>query len=168
MDRFHRLAPPLPASDEGLRAILAREATATLLDTNNLHWTVMTISGQQRLGMASLTEISLRHRRAEFIIGVRDAAPGLALEASLLVLEFAFRTMRLNKVLSTVYSGNEYALRSTRHLGFQPEGLLRQHVQDPRTREYIDLCLSGLLPGEFFSERNQRLAGRLLGRALQR
>jgi RimJ/RimL family protein N-acetyltransferase len=117
--------------------------------------------------MASLTDISLRHGRAELIIGVRGAAPGLALEASLLLLEFAFRTLRLRKLHSTVYGGNEYALRSTRHLGFELEGRLRQHVQDPRTRECLDLCLFGLLPQEFFSAGNQRLAARLLGRPLQ-
>ncbi len=166
MDRFHRLAPPLPASDAALEAILSGEATSTLLDNNNLHWTITTASNEKRIGMASLTDISVRHGRAEFIIGVRGAAPGLALEASLLMLEFAFRTLRLRKLHSTVYGGNEYAQRSTRHLGFELEGRLRQHVQDPRTRECLDLCLFGLFPQEFFSAANQRLAARLLGRPL--
>ena len=168
MERFHRFALPLPADDAALAAVLANESRATLLDSRHLHWAIVSASTGQPVGLASLAEVALQHRRAEFIVGVRDAAPGAALEASLLMLEFGFRTMRLQKIQATVYAGNDYAFTSASHLGFREEGRLRRHIRDPHNREFVDLCLFGLLADEFYSAANQRLARRLLGRTLER
>lgn len=168
MERFHRFARALPATDPALERLLSGEARATLLDSRHVHWTIVGLGDGRPLGMASLVEISLPHRRAEFIVGVRDAAPGAALESTLLALEWAFRTMRLQKVTAAVYGSNDYALSSARHLGFQVEGRLRRHLKDPLTGEYVDLSLLGLLAGEFHSPANRRLARRLLGRDLLR
>jgi RimJ/RimL family protein N-acetyltransferase len=165
MARFHRMAPPLPADDTTLAQVLGREAQATLLDAKNLHWTVVRADGQ-RVGMVSMVEVQLRHRRAEFVVGVRDDTPGLALEASLLALEFAFRVMRLHKVCSSVYGQNEYALRSTVHLGFKREGTLRDHLYDLATGQWVSLHLSALFKDDFLCAANQRLAQRLLKRPL--
>jgi diamine N-acetyltransferase len=165
MERFHRMAPPLPADDTALAQVLGREAQATLLDAKSLHWTVVRADGQ-RVGMVSLVEILLRHRRAEFVVGVRDDTPGLALEASLLALEFAFSVMRLHKVCSSVYGENDYALRSTVHLGFRREGTLRDQIYDPATKQWVSLHLSALFKEDFLCAANQRLAQRLLKRPL--
>lgn len=168
MERFHRFARALPATDPALERLLSGEARATLLDSRHLHWTIVGLGDARPLGMASVAEVSLEHRRAEFIVGVRDAAPGVALESTLLALDWAFRTMRLQKATAAVYGGNDYAFASARHLGFQVEGRLRRHLKDPATGEYVDLSLLGLLAEEFYSPANRRLARRLLGRDLLR
>ena len=166
MERFHRMAPPLPADDAALAQVLEREAQASLLDAKNLHWTIMRADGQ-RVGMVSFVEVALRHRRAEFVVGVRDETPGLALEASLVALEFAFAVMRLHKVCSAVYGENDYALRSTVHLGFRREGTLRDQLFDPSSGQWVSLHLSALFKDDFHSAANQRLAQRLLKRSLR-
>lgn len=165
MERFHRMAPALPANDTALAKVLDSESKATLLDTRNLHWTVVRADGQ-RVGMVSMVEVLLRHRRAEFVVGVRDDTPGLALEASLLALEFAFSVMRLHKVCSSVYGHNDYALRSTVHLGFKREGTLRDQLYDSATGQWVSLHLSALFKDDFLCAANQRLAQRLLRRPL--
>lgn len=168
MERFHRFPRALPADDDALADILHKEARATLLDGRHLHWTIVGAQDEQPVGMASLAEIALQHRRAEFIVGVRGAATGAALEASLLALEFGFRTAGLQKIHATIYGGNDYALTSATHLGFREEGRLRRHVKDPHSGQFVDLSLLGLLAEEFYSMANQRLARRLLGRDLVR
>jgi RimJ/RimL family protein N-acetyltransferase len=166
MERFHRMAPPLPADDAVLTQVLDRESQATLLDSKSLHWTVVRVGGE-RVGMVSMVEVLLRHRRAEFVVGVRDTTPGLALEASLLALEFAFSVMRLHKICSSVYGQNDYALRSTVHLGFQREGTLRDQLFDATSGQWVSLHLSALFKEDFLNAANQRLASKLLGRPLR-
>jgi len=167
MDRFHRFAPPLPADDAALDAVLRREEAATLLDGRNLHWTVRTRDTERGAGMVSLAEISLRHGRAEFLVGMRGGSARMALEASLLALEFAFAALRLHKVTSTVYAGNERALTPTLGLGFRLEGRLRDHARDPRTGQWLDLHLSALFEPDFRSPANAARALRVLGRPLR-
>jgi len=48
------------------------------------------------------------------------------------------------------------------HLGFVKEGLLRSHVHDPRTSQFIDMVQLGLLKEDAFRSGNQRLMQRLL------
>lgn len=165
MDNFHRQASALPQDDGQLVALLERERRATLLDARNLHWTMVTPTGD-RIGMASLVEIALQHGRAELVVGAPGQQLGAALEATLLLLEFAFGAMRLHKVSSVVYGENRHALRSTLHLGFTPEGVLRDHMRDPATGQFVALHLSALFRPQFLSETNQRLAQRVLRRPL--
>jgi RimJ/RimL family protein N-acetyltransferase len=165
MERFHRLARPLPADDAALRQVLERESQSTPYTARSLHWTIVRADGA-RVGLASLVEYSAQHRRAELVVGLREQPAGMALEATLLLLEFAFGPLALHKVCSAVYGTNEYALRSTLHLGFVLEGTLRDHVRDPLTGEFVSLHQCALFRQAFLNAGNQRLAQRLLGRAL--
>lgn len=73
MARFHRLAAPLPASDEALRELLQREHWAIPEESGALHWTVE-LQGLV-VGFLSVVEWSLPHRRAEYLAGLLlDAA----------------------------------------------------------------------------------------------
>lgn len=136
------------------------------LETQQIQWVI--VREGLPIGLAALVDLDLQHLRAEPLIGFPGQPPGRhAVEASLLIQEFAFCTIGLNRLYSYVYGENPNAQDYIRHLGFSLEGVMREHVQDPETKDRQDLYLSSLLRGEFMTNaRNQRLAQRLLGRSL--
>lgn len=162
MSRFHRMARRI-GNDADLIGVLEAEANANLLTSNSLHWTIHDKTGG-KLGFTSLVEYSAPHRRAELMVGLLDPKPGYALEATLLTMDVAFQLLRLNKLCSVIYGGNEKALASTLHLGFSREGVQREQVFDPGTGTFLDLHLAGMLAREYFeSARLRKLFDRLIG-----
>lgn len=105
----------------------------------------------ERTSGRSVGTIGLRHidrvnRRAEYgvLIGEPDArGKGLAAEASRLLLAYAFGTLGLRRVYLHVLARNEDALRLYRRVGFQPEGVLRQHVR--KGDEFLDVAVMAVL-----------------------
>lgn len=165
MSRFHRLAKRID-TDEALVALLDAEENANLLIGNSLHWTIHDATGN-KLGFTSLVDFSIPHRRAELVVGLIDPKPGLALEATLLTMDFAFRRLNLHKLCSVIYDKNEQAIASTAHLGFAKEGVLRQHIFDPDAKSFIDLHLSSMVADDYFNNAKLRkLNNRLIGRTL--
>lgn len=162
LDHFNPAAPPLPAGDEALRDILAREHAALPLQSRSVHWVVETLQGEA-FGVASLADIHWGHRRAEFLIGVLDAPyTGAAAEATLLAVDFAFGPLRLNKLVGLVPAGNRASLDASAHIGFRSEGVLRQQLMHPRTGQPIDLVHMALLAGDAASREQQRRVRRRL------
>lgn len=160
---FNPIAAALPADDAALERILAREHSAVLSRVPSLHWTIEALTGEP-FGMLSLTDISLAHRRAEVLIGVLSPPyRGAATEATLLAIDFAFGPMKLAKLIGLVPAGNAASLAASEHIGFCREGLLRQHIIDPRSRQPIDLVHMALLADdEAARSKQQRVRRRLL------
>ncbi len=136
------------------------------LESNKIEW-IIEREGTP-IGIASLVDMNLRNSRAELLIGLPDVSDGwVSLEATLLILEFAFKTLGLAKVYSYVYSDNTQSQKNTLHLGFTQEGVLRSHVIRPDTSETLDLIINGYLANEFFQNpRILKLFTRVLGRSL--
>jgi diamine N-acetyltransferase len=98
------------------------------------------------VGTIGLSHIDRVNRRAEYgvLIGEPDArGKGLAAEASRLLLAYAFGTLGLRRVYLHVLVRNEDALRLYRRVGFQPEGVLRQHVR--KGDELLDVAVMAVL-----------------------
>lgn len=97
------------------------------------------------VGTIGLSQIDRNHRRAEYgvLIGEADArGKGFAVEASRLLLGYAFGRLGLNRVYLHVFPENEPALGLYRRLGFEQEGLLHQHVyKDGRFRDIIVMSI---------------------------
>jgi diamine N-acetyltransferase len=111
----------------------------------------------------SLTEVSIPQKRAEVLLGMLPGAPmGLSTAAMLVLLQFYFKAIGFHKLVSFIYEDNPLSLKSTLHLGFQQEGLLRRHIVDPRSGAFVNLIQTGLLADEALSEKNVRLMNRLL------
>jgi diamine N-acetyltransferase len=87
---------------------------------------------------------------------------GLATAAMLICFQFFFKAMGFHKLYSFVYEDNPHSLKGTLHLGFQQEGVLREHIMDPATGRYVNLIQTGLLASEVDSKANHRLMERLL------
>ncbi len=104
------------------------------------------------IGMLSLVDVSLAHRRAEaarFLIGepAEAALAPVAVEAMKLLYEFAFMTLKLNRVYGSVVSTNGQLLKWHKYLGMKEEGRLRNHLFFDG--QFFDSVCIGMLSEEF-------------------
>jgi RimJ/RimL family protein N-acetyltransferase len=93
-------------------------------------WTVMLPDTGAAIGVTALHRIDWRHRHAwiEITLGDRSSwGRGLGTEAVRACTEYGFVELGLEKILASVYSGNEASLRMLARVGYQPCGLLRRH-----------------------------------------
>ncbi len=119
------------------------------------------------IGLASLMDIQIAHRRAELLVGIpdnndRQRASAIAM---LLILDFAFNQIGLHKLTSLVLANNPHSQKSTVAIGFTQEGLRRHHLRDPKSRLWLDCYENGLVEDSF--RKNPviaRVSKRLLGR----
>lgn len=97
------------------------------------------------IGTIGLSNIHPKHRHAQYgiLIGEIDArGKGLALEASRLLLAYAFDKLGLQRVYLHVFADNEQALHLYRKVGFEEEGRLRQHMyKDGRFRDVVVMAM---------------------------
>lgn len=160
MHRFHRSAPPLPKDDDKLSNILQSELNHSMLSQRAIHWIIE--RDATPVGVLSLTELNIRDRRAEILIGVKPNTPSqIPTAAMLMAFQFVFATAGLNKLVSNVHADNVHSTKSTLHLGFNQEGHFKRHVFDPSVGTYTDLLQFGILRETALSAKNQRLMRRL-------
>jgi len=93
------------------------------------HMAVRLQSGEL-VGMCAIANIDNTNMRAElgYWIGKRHWGKGYGKEAVRLMLNFAFATLRLNRVCAKVLVGNERSIRLLGPLGFKKEGIAREGV----------------------------------------
>ena len=75
---------------------------------------------------------------------------GFAGEAANAVVEYAFRSLGLNRIFATTLSRNSASIRVLEKAGFAPEGCLRSHVK--HWGQFEDLLYHGLLRAEYEEE----------------
>lgn len=133
-----------------------------------IDWIILKGNSGQPTGIANLVEIQFVHRRAEFLIGLpnpADHASGTGLEATLLVLDFAFNRVGLNKLTTFVYGDNIPSQKNTMALGFVQESNLREQIWEPISGKFLNLYGNGMTLGDFrANKRLSKLSLRLLGR----
>ena len=120
-----------------------------------------------KAGFASLSAIDAAQSQAEFMLGIveqEQIKTGIALEASLLVLDYAFNHEGLHKLCSFVYGNNPLAQKNTLALGFKNDGVLEKHLQLQTSLDFLDVYQNSLLQEQFRNNRRlSRLSSRLLG-----
>jgi [ribosomal protein S5]-alanine N-acetyltransferase len=101
------------------------------------------------LGYADLAMIDFQEQRASFGIALARAhwGKGIAATAGDLMLERAFVTLNLERIVAEVHASNERSLRLMARLGFVREGILRQHETYRGQKQ--DVILFGLLRAEY-------------------
>lgn len=83
------------------------------------------------VGLIGLLSIEDKNRKAEYYISMGESSykgKGIAKKASLLLLEYAFRELKLKKVYLYTEKENRTAQYLFRKIGFQEEGLLKQDI----------------------------------------
>lgn len=158
-DQFNRQQP----WSGDLAKALAKAGSGPPLDLKAIHWIVADGAGAA-IGLATLTSLNLTHRRAEFSIGFPRQVSALhSATATLLVFHFAFFVAGLNKLTAYVYRGNERALHNARRIGFQVEGVLKEHFYLP-PGEFVDVHVLGLTRAQLLANDDVlHVAGRRLG-----
>lgn len=136
--------------------------------SRSINWIICKKATGRPVGLANLAEIQFLHRRAEFLIGLPDPADhtvGIALEASLLVMDFVFNRVGLNKLTAVVYDDNPVSQKNTLKMGFIQESYLREHIYDSASKKFIHVYGNGMTANSFrHNERLPKLSRRLLGR----
>ena len=99
---------------------------------------------KKSVGLVELVEINHIHRRAEFqiIISPNFQGKGFATIASQMAMDYAFRTLNLNKLYLVVDSENERAINVYAKLGFKKEGvLLKEFFVDGAYRDAFRMAI---------------------------
>ena len=121
----------------------------------------------EAIGLAAVADYMKGHRRGEFLIGIVDDAErkrGISLEITLLVLDFAFNHLRLNKLLMLVYEHNVFAHTNAIKFGFKAEGFFAEHVHYPDLG-FVGMYQDAFLAKDFYqNKRIQRWSNHFLGR----
>lgn len=119
------------------------------LKIRRLDWVVCQAVDQTSLqGLVSLVDIDWQHRRAELVVGFEPNARSLLpAQATTMAINYAFTELGIEKICSYVYDFNVRGWKSTLHLGFRPEGLLRGHLRKDKKR--IDINVASMLSDDF-------------------
>lgn len=98
------------------------------------------------LGTISLKNFDLSSGNAEYAISVRKKVQGkgVAVKATELLLEKAFKEYGLHKVYLNVLADNKRAIRMYEKCGFVYEGVFKEHVRTIEGK-YVDLLWYGML-----------------------
>jgi len=92
-----------------------------------------------------------RHAAADILVGEKRMwGRGIASTALRILLDYAFTVRNLDRVYAEVYGFNQRSLRLMKRVGFQKEGILRQHEIDNGARQ--DMHCFGILKLEFYQK----------------
>lgn len=162
MRKFNRLARPLPADDEVLRGILARERAGTLSVTRAMHWTIYQL--EKPIGFVSATDLSAQHGRCEFLVGILRHPPSRApIEAAGLAITFLNRHANVERFTAYCYPENSHAVQVATKFGFVPEGILKGYIRGADGAR-SDLSVCGLLLTPRTPGKTERLISRMFCR----
>ncbi len=140
--------------------------------SNSIDWVIQDRCTGELLGIANLADIQFVRRRAEFLVGLpnpENHASGIGLEAVLLILDYVFNRVGLNKLTTIVYGDNVSSQKNTIAVGFTQESYLREQIIDSSSGNFIDLYGNGMTLKDFRANtRLAKLSKRLIGRDITR
>lgn len=146
---FLRLLDALPAYPK-TETSLAQRLDDTDRATDAFLFVIRTLDSDTPIGYVELDGILWTHRAGGVSIAIGEAkhwGKGYGYEAMQLMLRFAFDELNLHRVQLTVFSYNKRAIALYEKLGFQHEGVYREHLQ--RDGKRYDMYLYGLLRSEW-------------------
>ncbi len=146
---FSRLFDALPAYPK-TEPVLAQWLTNTHQATDTFLFAIRPLDDDVLIGYVELDGILWTHRVSGVSIAIGEAkhwGKGYGYEVMQLVLRFAFDELNLHRIQLTVFSYNERAIALYEKLGFQREGVHRDHLQCDGKR--YDMYLYGLLRSEW-------------------
>lgn len=103
------------------------------------------------LGAVGLYDINQRHQRATWKtlrIPKKYQGLGLAFEASVMLIDYGFNTLNLNKITNDVFPDNQSIIRLLEKMGFKEEGRLKQHYF--HQGKFKDVLVYSLLREEYY------------------
>ena len=143
--------PPIeaPLSRDTFRPLFEQHFVQTKEDQ-----LMLGIEFEKRLvGFVQLVRIDHRMRRALIGIGIGEKnlrGRGIGKTALRILLDYAFSVKGLERIYTEVFSFNERSRKLMERVGFQQEGLLRQHDFHNGVRQ--DTYIFGILKPEFYQK----------------
>ncbi|MBB6024318.1 ribosomal-protein-alanine N-acetyltransferase [Paenibacillus sp. JGP012] len=115
---------------------------------SGLRWMIEDKVKRRVIGTCGYLGYEAPHHRAEIGYDLLSSCwgKGIMTEVACAVLDFGFNQMQLNKIEAKVDPGNEASVRLLHKLGFQQEGLLRQHEFEKG--RYVDLAIFSKLQSD--------------------
>ncbi|HEX6483398.1 MAG TPA: GNAT family protein [Ktedonobacteraceae bacterium] len=139
----------VPLSRDAFRPIFEQHLAQTKEDQ-----VMLGIEFEKRLvGLVQLTRVDHRMRRAGIGIAIGEKnmwGQGIGKTALRILLDYAFTIKGLERVYAEVFSFNQRSQRLMERVGFQQEGLLRQHDIHNGVRQ--DTYIFGMLKLEFYQK----------------
>ncbi len=93
-------------------------------------WAIIVKNTHKHIGNIKIDPIVLRHGLCEYAIMMGDTdewGKGYAKEASMTVIDYCFKVLNLRKMTLGVVEKNTAAFHLYRNLGFEEEGLYKNH-----------------------------------------
>lgn len=125
-------------------------------DPNTIVLTICCKESHLAVGQTAFFRIDWVGRMATFYIGIADKenwAKGYGSETTALMLDYAFRTLNLNRVQLHVALENKRAVKVYQRNGFQIEGTLREAMY--HRGHYSDFYVMGILKADWMQINNK-------------
>lgn len=135
---------------EGFEREWVRKLSQQHVDMQNIVLMIETLGDCKPIGLMGLHKINLKDRSATTgaVIGEAEfRGKGYGVASKMHLLKYAFRDLNLNRVTSTVISGNDRSVAYSRRCGYVQEGVIREAVF--RGGRYRDHILLGVLRPEW-------------------
>ncbi|MGB8686011.1 MAG: GNAT family protein [Microcoleus sp.] len=120
------------------------------------------------IGIIAAADYNPLHRKAELLIGIFDRqyrSASYGVEAFLLMTDLIFNAYHLHRFYAYSYGYNPPAHAALIAVGFQLEGVMKEHLYDPVSQQYVDMHIYAI--NEAQVRQNPliaRLSKRLIGR----
>lgn len=123
------------------------------LDSSRKDFIVCLKENDTPIGYAGLLNIDVKNSKAESYMGIGEKncwGKGYAKETRILLLDYAFKELGLNKVYSYVWIENEKMINLNKSVGFKIEGKLEQDIFSHG--EYRDRIIMGILREKYLQK----------------
>jgi len=120
------------------------------------------------IGIVGAADYSSFHQRAESLTGIFDEqhrSISYGIEACLLMGDLVFNAYHLHRFYAYCYGYNRPAQAAMSAGGFELEGIMKEHLFDPVSQQYVDMYIYGMTEKQMRENaRIARLSKRLIGR----
>ncbi|KAB8135353.1 UDP-4-amino-4,6-dideoxy-N-acetyl-beta-L-altrosamine N-acetyltransferase [Gracilibacillus oryzae] len=115
------------------------------ISNNPAHRVFLYFAEQKPLGLVQISEINKNHKRCYwgFYIGEKDAPKGSGTKMGQLAIDKMFSDLQMNKICAEVMETNKISLAYHKKLGFEREGLFKQHIKNGDS--YLNVVTMALL-----------------------
>ena len=113
---------------------------------NTAQFIIVAKEDQCDIGTVYLRDIDQKHRNAEFGIYIGDPIhrqKGMGHEAAMLICRYGFEQLGLHRIFLRVLSENKLAIHCYEKVGFQLEGVFREHAFNGE--KFCDIAFMGYL-----------------------
>lgn len=126
------------------RSPITEDDVATMVQEDDSFHVFLACRDDDPIGSTFLVDVDFEHRHAElgYWIVPEEHGNGYATEAADLCLEYAFDELGLHRVWARTHENNEPSIRVLEKLGFEREGVMRDHYH---RADYGDEYRFGLL-----------------------